>query len=265
MRIVTLLPPELLTHLSDVVGNAHSVDAATDAAELHSLLRSLDAGLLVIDPTVRDGLFAGEIESTVAEFQLIPTVIYTAVSARAMGLVLRLARLGVQNLVLAGVDDEPHVFLALIERLPAYPVIDLMLRALREPMSSLPRSVVCAIELTFKSPSRARTGSDLAALARTTRRSLYRYMGQAGLQPRRLIDCAHLLRAYTMLRAPGGRFKDASTKLGFADPQTLRDLMREASGHSPQSIQANVSPEVFVALLGDYLLRGEPAAELVEK
>ncbi len=47
-----------------------------------------------------------------------------------------------------------------------------------------------------------------------------------------------------------------------ADLQALRDLMREASADIRHLASRRT---VVVALLMDYLLRGEPAAELVEK
>lgn len=255
MRVLTLLPPKLQTHVNAVVGGEHSVHPASDSSALHRLIRSVDVDLLIVDPTARDGLFAEDIENAIAQFQLIPTIVYTSVSAAAMKLVLRLAPLGVHHMVLYEIDDDPKLFLELIERAPAHLLVDLMLHELQETLSSLPRSVARAVELVFKSPSRARTSTDLAALAGMNRRSLYRHIGDVGLQPRQLIDCAVLLRAYSLLREPGCRLRDTSSKLGFADPQTLRDLMREATGYSLRSIQDEVPPALFVHLLKVYLLR----------
>ena len=173
---------------------------------------------------------------------------------------LRLAQVGVRHLVLHGIDDDPRLFLEVIERIPAYPVIGVMLDELEGPLSSLPPRVTRAIELLFQSPSRARTSTDLAQMAGMTRRALYRVMAPAGLQPRKLIDCARLLRAYTLLREPGSRLTEASAKLGFADPQTLSDLIREWTGQTTRSIHHGVPAATFAHLLATYLLRADDIA-----
>ncbi|MBC7673237.1 MAG: helix-turn-helix domain-containing protein [Polaromonas sp.] len=88
-----------------------------------------------------------------------------------------------------------------------------------------------------------------------TRRSLYRHAATVGLQPRLLIDCARLLRAYSILRNPGSRLKDTSAKLGFASPETLSELLQEWTGHTVRTIHQGVPPVVFVRLLSARLLR----------
>jgi AraC-like DNA-binding protein len=263
MNIVALLPSELLAQLIDAVGDAHSLHAATDPVELNQLTASVDADLVIIDPTICVGRFADAIIEIVFGLQDVPVVVYTIVSALAMALVLRLAPVGVRHLVLYGIDDEPHAFLALIERVPAYPIIDLMLRELNDALSTLPSRVNRAVELLFKSPSRARTGAELAQMAGMTRRSLYRHMATAGLQPRDLIDCARLLRAYTLLRAPGSRLKETSAKLGFARSQTLSDLLREWTGQTTRGIPRGMKPDAFVRLLADRVLHVDDSEALV--
>lgn len=152
-----------------------------------------------------------------------------------------------RHLVLFEHDDEPRHLLELIDRVSAYPVIELMVHELREVLSPLPASVRRAAQQLFASPFSARTGADLAAMAGMTRRSLYRHMLARGLRPRDLIDCARLLRGF-VLRIPGNRLKDSSAKLGFADPDTLRDLIREWTGQTTQSFQRDIEPDTLVHL-----------------
>jgi AraC-like DNA-binding protein len=95
-------------------------------------------------------------------------------------------------------------------------------------------------------------------------RSLYRHMTPAGLQPRHLIVCARLLRAYTLLRTPGSRLKEISIKLGYADPDTLSTLLHEWTGRVPKDIRHSVPPELFVRLLADHLQREKPDSEAGE-
>ena len=264
MHVVALLPRNLLTHLRLVLRDAHTLDTATDLAELHSLLRAEAADLLIIDPAVREGQFAEAIEEVVARHPTLPVVVYTVLAPLAMRLTVRLARLGVQHVVLNRFDDEPRRFLDLIERVPAHPMAELMLQELATPLRALPVVVARAIEQLFRSPSRVKNSQDLARLAGMAPRSLYRHMMPAGLQPRHMIICARLLRAYTLLRAPGSRLKEITGKLGYSDPDTLSTLLYEWTGRAPKDIRRSVPPEVFVRLLADHLSKVEPGEEAVE-
>jgi transcriptional regulator GlxA family with amidase domain len=239
-----------------VLGDAHSLDTATDSVELHSLLRADSADLLIVDPALREGQMADAIEEIIAGHPTLPVVVYTVLAPTAMRLVVRLARLGVHHVVLNRFDDEPRRFLDLIERVPAHPMAELMLQELASPLRALPVVVARAIEQLFRSPARVKNSQELARLAGMAPRSLYRHMMPAGLQPRHLIICARLLRAYTLLRAPGSRLKEITAKLGYSDPDTLSKLLHEWTGRAPKDIRREVPPELFVRLLADHL-RGE--------
>lgn len=225
------------------------------------MLRSESVDLLIVDPAIRDGQFAASIEETIARHPSMPTVVYTTLQPTAIRLVVTLARLGVQHVVLNRFDDEPRRFLDLIERVPAHPMAELMLQELAMPMRLVPIVVARAIEQLFRSPARVKNSQELARLAGMAPRSLYRHMMPAGLQPRHLIVCARLLRAYSLLRAPGSRVKEVSAKLGYADPDTLSKLLMEWTGRAPKDIRRSVPPEMFVRQLAEFLRRVEPEAE----
>jgi AraC-like DNA-binding protein len=262
VHVVALLPRQLLAHLRTVLGDTHVLHAATDPAELHSLLSTDAADLLIVDPALREGQFAGAIEEIIARHQSLPAIVYTTLSPTAVRLMVTLARLGVQHVVLNRFDDEPRRFLDLIERLPAHPMAELMLQELAAPMRALPIVVARAIEQLFRSPARVKNSQELARLAGMAPRSLYRHMMPAGLQPRHLIVCARLVRAYSLLRAPGSRLKEISAKLGYADPDTLSKLLHDWTGRPPKEIRRAVPPELFVRLLAEHLRRAEPEVEV---
>ncbi|MES2176245.1 MAG: helix-turn-helix domain-containing protein [Gemmatimonadota bacterium] len=94
-----------------------------------------------------------------------------------------------------------------------------------------------------------------------TRRSMYRHMAAAGLQPRDIVNCAYVVRAYSLLRMQGGRMKHVSARLGFADPQTLSDLVREWTGVTPRLVCDSLRQEEFVGIMVTKLLRSTAAAE----
>ena len=257
LHVVALLPRTLLTHLRIVLGDAHSLGTATDPVELQSFLDAEATDLLIIDPAVRDGRHAEAIEEIIARHPRLPVIVYTMLAPTAMRMVVRLARLGVHHVVLNRFDDEPRRFLDLIERVPTHPLAELMLQELAEPLRAMPVVVARAIEQLFRSPARFKNSEDLARLAGMTRRTLYRHALPVGIQPRQLIICARLLRAYTLLRTPGSRLKEITAKLGYSDPDTLSTLLHEWTGRAPQDIRRDVPPELFVRLLANHLRREE--------
>jgi AraC-like DNA-binding protein len=269
LHVVALLPRNLLSHLRLVLGDVNSLDAAADSAELHSLLRSADAELLVVDPAMNDGRFEGAIEEVLGAYPALPVIVYTTLTPSAMRQVVRLARVGIQHVVLNRFDDEPRRFLDLIERAPAHPLAELMLRELAAPLGALPVVVTRAIEQLFRSPARVKTSQDLATLAGMIPRTLYRHLTPLGLQPRHLVICARLLRAYTLLRDPGVRLKEIALKLGYADPDILSEQLKEWTGCSPKDLRSTLGPEAFVQALAHHVLRSsaeqgvEDAAEPV--
>lgn len=269
MHVVALLPRNLLTHLRIVLGDLHSLSAASDAAELHSLLRSSDVDVLIVDPAMNEGKWDGALEEIVATYPQVPSIVYTMLTPAAMRQVVRLARVGLHHVVLNRFDDEPSRFLDLIERTPAHPLAEAMLQELAVPLRALPVIVTRAIEQLFRSPGRVRNTQELASLAGMIPRTLYRHLMPVGLQPRQLLICARLLRTYTLVREPGVRLKEVAFKLGYADPDHLTEQLREWTGCSPRDLRSTLSPDRFVRMLATHLLRSnaehgvEDAAEPV--
>ena len=255
LHVVALLPRNLLAHLRIVLGEFHSLDTASDSAELHSRLRSSDVEVLVVDPAMQDGKWQRAVEEVVDAYPTLPVIVYTTLTPSAMRQVVRLARVGIQHVVLNRFDDEPSRFLDLIERAPAHPLADMMMRELAAPLGTLPVVVTRAIEQLFRSPARVKNSQELAALAGMIPRTLYRHLTPVGLQPRHLLICARLLRSYTLLRDRGVRLKEIALKLGYADPDHLSEQMREWTGCSPRDLRSSLTPEEFVHSLAAHLLR----------
>jgi AraC-like DNA-binding protein len=149
--------------------------------------------------------------------------------------------------------DEPKRVLEIIERVPVHPMAEMMLVELAEVVRGLPIGVARAIEQLFRSPHAVGNSQELAERAGVSARSLYRYLNPAGLQPRNLIVCARLLRAYTLLREPGSRLKEVTAKLGYADPDTLSHLLQSWTGYSVKEIRTAVAPREFVRLLAEHM------------
>jgi AraC-like DNA-binding protein len=252
-----------------VLGDQHSLSTAGDAAELYALLRSSDVDVMVIDPAMDERESNGMLEEIVAAHSQVPAIVYTALTPAAMRDVIRLARVGLQHVVLNRFDDEPARFLDLIERAPAHPLAEAMLQELEPALRALPVIVTRAIEQLFRSPGRVKNTQELARLAGMIPRTLYRHMMPVGLQPRQLLICARLLRTYTLVREPGVRVKEVAFRLGYADPDHLTEQLREWTGCSPKDLRSTLTPDRFVRMLATHVMRAnaeqglEDAAEPV--
>lgn len=269
MHVVALLPRNLLSHLRIVLGEHHSLSTAENAAELYTMLRSSDVDVMIIDPAMYEWEADGVLEEIVAAHPEVPAIAYTALTPGAMRQVIRLARVGLQHVVLNRFDDEPSRFLDLVERAPAHPLAEAMLQELAAPLRALPVIVTRSIEQLFRSPGRVKNTQELARLAGMIPRTLYRHMMPVGLQPRQLLICARLLRTYTLVREPGVRVKEVAFKLGYADPDHLTEQLREWTGCSPRDLRSTLTPDQFVRVLASHVLRAtaehgvEDAAEPV--
>jgi AraC-like DNA-binding protein len=269
LHLAALLPSNLLTHLRVVLGGQHSLSVVGSASELHTLLRSSDIDVLVVDPVMHEGESDAALDELVAAYPQVPAIVYTTLTPAAMRQVVRLARMGLQHVVLNRFDDEPSRFLDLIERAPAHPLAESMLQELAVPLRALPVIVTRAIEQLFRSPARVKNTQELARLAGMIPRTLYRHLMPVGLQPRQLLICARLLRTYTLVREPGVRVKEVAFKLGYADPDHLTEQLREWTGCSPKDLRSTLTPDRFVRVLASHLLRSnaehgvEDAAEPV--
>lgn len=238
-----------------VLGGQHSLSTAEDAGALHALLRSTDVDVMIVDPAMQEGERDGRLEEIIGSNPHVPAIAYTVLTPSAMRQVIGLARVGLQHVVLHRFDDEPGRFLDLIELAPAHPLAEAMLRELAVPLRELPVIVTRAIEQLFRSPARVKNTQELARLAGTTPRTLYRHMMPVGLPPRQLLICARLLRTYTLVREPGVRVKEVAVKLGYADPDHLTEQLREWTGCSPKDVRSTLTPDRFVRLLTSHLLR----------
>ncbi|MDB4881625.1 MAG: AraC family transcriptional regulator [Gemmatimonadetes bacterium] len=238
-----------------MLGDFHSLDTATDSAELQSLLRASDVDVLVVDPSIQDGRWGRAVEEVIGAYPALPVIVYTTLTPSAMRQVVQLARVGIRHVVLNRFDDEPRRFLDLIERAPSHPLAELLLRELSVPLGVLPVALTRAIEQLFRSPARVKNSQDLAELAGMMPRTLYRHLTPLGLQPRHLLICARLLRAYTLLRDRGVRLKEIAQKLGYGDPDQLSEQLRDWTGCSPKDLRSSLTPEEFVHLLATHLMR----------
>ena len=257
MDVVAYLPRQLLNHLRVVLGPEHALIATTGWADLQANVQQRVADVVVADPAADGTVRVEVLEQLRRQFPSLPVVVYTVLAPAALKAVVRLARCGIEHVVLHRFDDEPRRFLELLEGMPAHALGDRMLLELAEPLAMLPVTVGRAIDQLFRSPAEFRNAQDLATAAGMNARTLYRNLEPAGLySPRLLVAAARLLRAYAYLLDPGRSIKDVALKTGYHSAWQLSEQLRELTGQTAEQVRRQMSGEALVSLLADQVRRG---------
>jgi len=256
LDVVAFLPRQLLSHLRVVLGPDHSLTPVSSWIELRTVIVNKGAEILVADPGAAGTVQTDALEDLRRLFPSLTIVVYTSLAPASIKAIVRLAKSGVEHVVLNRFDDEPGRFRELLEGIPAYVLGEKMLLELAEPLSTLPMTVVRAIDQLFRSPGRFKNAQDLADVAGMNLRTLYRNLEPAGIySARALVVSARLLRAYAFLQDPGRSIKDVASKAGYHSPWQLSQQLRELTGRTTEQVRREVTQDALVSLLVEQVRR----------
>jgi len=256
LDVVAFLPRPLLSHLRIVLGSEHSLTPVFSWAELEATVKHLVTDVVIADPAASGSVEVEALEALRRQYPSLPVVVYTSLAPAGIKAIVRLAKSGVEHVVLSRFDDEPGKFLEIIEGIPAFALGDRMLQELAGPLSCIPVVVVRAIDQLFRSPARFRNAQDLAGAAGMNLRTLYRNLEPAGIfSARSLVVSARLLRAYAYLLDPGRSIKDVAAKAGYHSPWQLSQQMREMTGMTTEQVRREVNGDALVSLLAEQVRR----------
>jgi AraC-like DNA-binding protein len=254
--VVAFLPRPLLSHLRIVLGSEHGLTATSSWAELRATVAHQPSDVVVADPAATGVVDVDSLELLRREFPSLPIVIYTSLAPSSMKAVIRLAKSGVEHVVLNRFDDEPRHFRSLLESIPAYALGDRMLQELAQCLAVLPVTLARAVDRLFRSPDEFRSSRDLASAAGMNLRTLYRNLEPAGIySARTLVISARVLKAYAYLQDLGRSIKDVAAKAGYHSPWQLSRQMRELTGQTSEQVRREMSSDNFVALLAEQVRR----------
>ena len=257
MDVLAYLPRPLFARLRLILGQAHTLTAVDGWEELHALAAQRSIELVVVDPAIAGEMQLAEVLTLRERFPSLPLVVYTRLRQRSMSSIVRLARLGVDHVMLFGYDDDPEAFRDLLDQLPMIGLGSRMLEALAAPLATLPVAVRQAIEDLYRNPLRYRSAQDLAAAAGMRTRRMYRHLQPAGFHsPRLLVLSARLLRAYSDLQDPGRSIKSVAVMLGYQKPGLLTRQVYELTGMSMRAVREAGESDEFIARLAAEVRRG---------
>jgi AraC-like DNA-binding protein len=246
--VAAFLPRPLLPQLKIALGSEHTLISVSSWSELQTAVQRHMIDVVVADPCASGAVDVEPLELIRRHYPSLPVVIYTSLGASAFAATVRLAKSGIEHVVLSRFDDEPRRFLELLESIPAHELGDRMLKELAGPLSCLPVVVVRGIDQLFRSPARFTSAGDLAAAAGMNLRTLYRNLEPAGFySARALVVAARLVRAYAYLRDPGRSIKDVAAKTGYTSPWQLSQHMREMTGRTAEQVRRDMSPDELIS------------------
>lgn len=261
-RVIALsfLPPQSLTQLRLALPPPHSVRSAGSWEEFTLAVSQYACDVVVVDPCVGAERFARERVSELAAARsgtpCTPVVGYVCVTAAAIHAVHSLVRSCAAEIVVRGVDDRADALFRTLQRALAGSAAEPLVVAIGGPCSPLPLEISNALTLLFRRPDKLRSVDDLAMAARTTRRTLDRWLARAGLaSARTLLACARVSAAFHLLTTGGLRATHAAALLGYTSPRALARELQSLAGFAPSSIPAHVTRASFVDALRPRLFR----------
>jgi AraC-like DNA-binding protein len=254
--VVAFLPRHLLAHLRVVLGSEHSLTPVLSWSELQRTVQNQATDLVVADPAATGTVQVEPLEYLRKHYPSLPVVVYTLLAPSSIKAIVRLAKSGVEHVVLNRFDDEPGRFLELLESARGFGLGEQMLLELAGSLSCLPVTVVRAVDQLFRSPARFKNAQDVAVAAGMNLRTLYRNLEPAGIySARALVVSARLLRAHAYLQDPGRSIKDVAAKSGYHSSWQLSQQMREMTGHTTEQARRELTGDALVSLLVEQVRR----------
>lgn len=220
--------------------------------------------VLVVDPCAGDERLAPirlrDLANALGALPPRAVVGYVSVTATSIRAVQTLSRLGALEIVIRGVDDAPTALATAIRRAVAAHSANQLAASLGPSLAMLPPGVTEALELMLRSPDRLRSVADLVIAAKTTRRSLDRWLARAGLAPARtLLACARANAAFHLLGAGRMGRSQAAALVGYSSARSLTRELHAITGCSRSATGAKLTTDAFTAALSRRLVRA-PAA-----
>jgi AraC-like DNA-binding protein len=230
----------------DPVGRARIQDALRGFAqvqlcdredELFALLLNGTAGVVVIDPRDRTGTPTIPFIRTIRErFPNVPTVAYCALTPYTSSDVLALARAGVNDLILRGIDDERVTLRSALASAQDHCVAR---RALDVLGPSVPAPVHPFLTYCLEHAGAPLSVGDVAKALGVHRKTLVDRLSSAGMpNPSAMIAWCRLLIAARLLEDTRP-VEQVAMLLDFPSGAALRNMLKRYTGLKPSEIREN--------------------------
>lgn len=244
MRVLAGVSDDLSRRLRAAAGRRFSfVPADSWDAVLTAILRE-PVEMAVLDPAFEGEPRAHEIERLKVLFPSLPTLLYTRLSPSLGPILLRLGRVGVRQVLLAGHDDHSQRIVDTLVTEATHAVSAQLIDALAVVLAECPGELRWAIETMVREPGSVQSVKELAERARMDRRTLLRWFARAELPPpSAILTALRVTYAHRLLQDPGYTIEDVAVKLGYAQSRTFAQNVKEVFGMTPGEIRVALTPE----------------------
>lgn len=238
--IVAVLVRELAARarIQEALRGHAAVRMCDEQDELLALLGEALVGVVVIDVRDRAGTLTRGIVRTIRDgFPNVPVVAYCELTADSSREILALARAGVSDLILRGVDDAGVGLRAAIATAQEHCVAKQVLDTV---VPLLPPSIVPFIRYSLEHARQAVTVADAASALGVHRKTLVGRLAAAGLPtPSAMIAWCRLTLAAQMLEDPARSVEQIALLLDFSSSTALRNMLKRYTGLSPREVREN--------------------------
>ena len=256
--IATLLShPAHVQRLRAAVRDRHTVVACASWAEVTRACESQPVHLAVLDLYADGNVNFERVRLLKLRFPRVALVAYVSVRAERARDLFDAGRVGVDDLVVADVDDAPASLLAQVERAEARSAASLVRRSLGSLTPTARDAVLACV-------SRAHERLTPETLARTLavpRRVLSRRLEEAGFPaPHRLITWGRLVIAGHLLEDPARSADSVALALDFPSGSAFRNTCQRYLHSTPQQIRARGGATYVVRALLRQARRATPGS-----
>lgn len=220
LRYTALLPAQSLARVHTALDGTGSVDVVMDARALLASLATPRDDCLVVDPALITPVDAEMIAANITEFPR-AMIAYSSVTTAALESAVVLAQGTPARFVFRGTPNERSA----LERALLAPSTELgsaLLAILGTNMNSLPAGLRERVATMFRNGDGPASPDALAAASTLSRRSLDRYLADAGLvSARRVIETARVMSAYRAIITSRTPLVRVAAMLGYKAQRTL--------------------------------------------
>jgi len=238
--IVAVLVRELAARarIQDALRGHAAVRICDQQDELLALLAEALVGVVVVDVRDRAGTLTRGMVRTIRDgFPSVPVVAYCELTADSSREILALARAGVSDLILRGVDDVGIALRSALTTAQEHCVAKQVLDAIA-PL--VPPGIVPFLRYALEHARQAVSVTDAASALGVHRKTLVDRLASARLPtPSAMIAWCRLTLAAQMLEDPARSVEQVALLLDFSSSAALRNMLKRYTGLSPREVREN--------------------------
>jgi hypothetical protein len=256
MRVLALLPDDSFAALKRALGATDVVARLADVEALERAMKGSRVDALVIDPVGFDDGEWGRAQQILA-MPLVPVLIYARLDQESVQRVVAASAVGVHEVLLRDLDDDPVALRRRLETLRKPPAPAQVLSRLAPRISALPPLLQRATLPLFCSAPIPRWADEMARVAHMSRRSVDRWMGNAGLAgTASVLDVARLARVWGPIVDEKIPAATVAARGGYKRLRLLALHTKRLVSASPASLDGELTQAEFVQRLTRFALRG---------